>query len=64
MGSMAHLQEAYLNQRADRPDSMVPPALDEVGWMLEELRVSLWAQQLKTAYPVSVARVEQALKDL
>ncbi|XLM22585.1 DUF3418 domain-containing protein, partial [Chromobacterium piscinae] len=25
-------------------------------WMLEELRVSLFAQELKTPYPVSVKR--------
>jgi hypothetical protein len=29
--------------------------------LLEELRVSLWAQQLTTAQPVSVQRVERAL---
>ncbi|MGN6252312.1 MAG: ATP-dependent RNA helicase HrpA [Marmoricola sp.] len=40
-----------------------PPtaALEEVRWMLEELRVSLWAQQLGTAAPVSEARVRKAL---
>ncbi|MCK5091638.1 MAG: DUF3418 domain-containing protein [Gammaproteobacteria bacterium] len=27
--------------------------------MLEELRVSLYAQELKTAYPVSVKRLEK-----
>lgn len=27
--------------------------------MLEELRVSLFAQELKTAYPVSVKRAER-----
>ena len=31
----------------------------EVKWMLEELRVSLFAPELKTAYPVSVQRVEK-----
>lgn len=30
-------------------------------WLLEELRVSLFAQQLKTTEPVSVKRVEKAL---
>jgi ATP-dependent helicase HrpA len=29
--------------------------------MLEEYRVSLWAQQLGTAYPVSDARIRKAL---
>ncbi len=29
--------------------------------MLEELRVSLWAQQLGTAYPVSDQRIRKVL---
>ena len=31
--------------------------LDEFRWMLEELRVSLWAQQLKTPYPIYFKRL-------
>jgi len=40
-----------------------PPgeALRRVRWMLEEYRVSLWAQQLGTAHPVSDERVRKAL---
>jgi ATP-dependent helicase HrpA len=43
---------------------MVSPELAEVGWMIEELRVSLFAQSLGTAYPVSEKRVLQALAAL
>jgi ATP-dependent helicase HrpA len=32
--------------------------------MLEELRVSLFAQQLKTAYPVSVQRLEKLWNEM
>jgi ATP-dependent helicase HrpA len=35
--------------------------VDDVRWMLEELRVSTWAQTLGTPRPVSVARIERAL---
>ncbi|MDA0236968.1 MAG: ATP-dependent RNA helicase HrpA [Proteobacteria bacterium] len=35
--------------------------LIEVRWSLEELRVSLWAQQLKTLYPVSFKRIERSI---
>jgi len=35
------------------------PQLIEFRWMLEELRVSLFAQELKTAYPVSVQRLQK-----
>ena len=38
--------------------------LDEIHWMLEELRVSLFAQQLGTAYPVSVKRIERRWREL
>jgi len=40
------------------------PRLDEIRWMLEELRVSLFAQQLGTAYPVSAKRIEARWKEL
>ncbi|MDR1186527.1 MAG: ATP-dependent RNA helicase HrpA [Bifidobacteriaceae bacterium] len=35
--------------------------LAEVPWMIEELRVSLFAQQLGTAYPVSAKRIRKVL---
>ena len=40
------------------------PELAEIYWMLEELRVSLFAQQLGTAYPVSEKRVKLKLAEL
>ena len=36
----------------------------KLRWMLEELRVSLFAQQLGTSYPVSVKRVKLAVAEL
>jgi ATP-dependent helicase HrpA len=48
----------------DRARGIRSPALEEFRWMLEELRVSLWAQQLKTPYPVSFKRVERAWGEL
>ncbi|MEO6145621.1 MAG: DUF3418 domain-containing protein, partial [Sulfuriferula sp.] len=35
------------------------PALDEFRWQLEELRISLFAQELKTPQPVSVKRLQK-----
>ena len=35
--------------------------LDELRWQFEELRVSLFAQQLKTPYPISLKRLEKWL---
>jgi ATP-dependent helicase HrpA len=36
------------------------PRLDEFRWLLEELRISLFAQELRTPMPVSVKRLQKA----
>ncbi|HET8716162.1 MAG TPA: DUF3418 domain-containing protein, partial [Nocardioidaceae bacterium] len=65
MDVVANLQEAYLHRVEALPAGRPPSAgLVSVRWMLEELRVSLWAQQLGTAYPISDARVRKALDAL
>jgi ATP-dependent helicase HrpA len=38
------------------------PERDAFRWHLEEFRVSLFAQNLKTPYPVSAKRLEEAWK--
>jgi ATP-dependent helicase HrpA len=35
------------------------PRLEELRWQIEELRVSLYAQELKTPYPVSYKRLDK-----
>jgi ATP-dependent helicase HrpA len=40
------------------------PRLDEFRWLLEELRVSLFAQELRTPQPVSVKRLERTWAQL
>ncbi len=42
-----------------RAKGQVDPRLEEIRWMLEEWRVSLFAQELKTAYPVSEKRIRK-----
>ncbi|MFO1323390.1 MAG: ATP-dependent RNA helicase HrpA [Burkholderiales bacterium] len=49
-----------LDRKAGRHD----PGLEAFRWLLEELRVSLFAQELKTPFPVSFKRVERAWADL
>jgi ATP-dependent helicase HrpA len=39
----------------------LPEALAEIPWMLEELRISLLAQPLGTAYPISEKRIRRVL---
>ncbi|RPI45821.1 MAG: ATP-dependent RNA helicase HrpA [Betaproteobacteria bacterium] len=49
-------QRVERNRKAGR----VEPGLEEFRWMLEEQRVSLFAQELRTPYPVSYKRLERA----
>ena len=39
-------------------------ALEEFFWMIEEYKVSLFAQELKTAYPISAKRLEKKIGEL
>ena len=43
-----------------RKEGVSDPELDKFRWMIEELRVSMFAQELKTPYPVSVKRLQKA----
>ncbi len=62
MDQIRDLQEAYLHQVAALPEGRPPgDSLRHVRWMLEEYRVSLWAQHLGTPYSVSDQRIRKAL---
>jgi len=60
--SVAHVTDAW-RRLAELPPALRPPAeeLDELRWMLEELRVSYFAQALGTARPVSEKRLLRAI---
>jgi ATP-dependent helicase HrpA len=45
-----------------RPATTALPAIEQLRWMLEEFRVSLYAQDLKTLTPVSEKRLEAELE--
>jgi ATP-dependent helicase HrpA len=52
--------ERYLKRlEKHRKEGLIDSELITYRWMLEELRVSLFAQELKTAIPVSVQRIEK-----
>ncbi len=63
MNEVAQLQTAYLREVAARK-GVTDPRLQEFRWLLEELRVSLFAQELRTAMPVSVKRLAKAWESL
>ncbi len=64
MDLVGPLQDAYLNRvgalKEGQPESL---ALTRVRWLLEEYRVSLWAQHLGTPVPVSDTRLRKALAE-
>jgi ATP-dependent helicase HrpA len=55
---IAPLQAGWLREMGQRArQGSVPADLEQFGWLLEELRVSLFAQELKTPVPVSPKRL-------
>jgi ATP-dependent helicase HrpA len=55
---IASLQAAWLREVAAQARYGAPSAeLEQFGWLLEELRVALFAQELKTPVPVSAKRL-------
>src|SRR5690606_34855350 len=62
MAVVQRVQREYERRRGSLPaHSRSVAELERIRWMIEELRVSLFAQQLGTAYPVSEQRVYRAL---
>jgi ATP-dependent helicase HrpA len=62
MDQLAGLQEAWLHAVAAVPDGQpVPQHLRDARWLLEEYRVSLFAQQLGTATKVSDQRIRKVM---
>lgn len=53
-------QRYWKYQAQEAKQNLINPEQDDFRWMLEEFRVSLFAQQLKTPYPVSAQRLEKA----
>ena len=46
------------------PERRDDPDVVEIRWMIEEFRISLYAQELRTAYPISAVRILRALDAL
>lgn len=56
------VQDAYEELVRALPPARTKAAdVREIGWQIEELRVSLWAQQLGTPRPVSEQRIHRAI---
>jgi ATP-dependent helicase HrpA len=58
MAELRPLEQRWLKKLAERRGTR-DARLDDFGWWLEELRVGLFAQELKTPQPVSAKRLDK-----
>ncbi|MDP1692317.1 MAG: ATP-dependent RNA helicase HrpA [Burkholderiaceae bacterium] len=63
LAELRPIEQRWLRRLAERRGS-TDARLDAFGWLIEELRVSLFAQELRTPQPVSVKRLEKAWAQL
>ncbi len=61
MTGVHQVEEEYALLRKELPAS---PELAEIRWMIQELRVSLFAQSLGTAYAISDKRIYRAMDEV
>jgi ATP-dependent helicase HrpA len=60
LGEVAPLETQWLREDArQRKSGELDPQLEQFGWLLQELRVQLFAQELRTPVPVSVKRLQK-----
>jgi ATP-dependent helicase HrpA len=63
LAELRPLEQRYLRRLADLKGAS-DARLEEYRWLLEELRVSLFAQELRTPQPVSAKRLEKTWSQL
>jgi len=62
---LASVEQPYRRELAARlRQGAVPAQLEQFGWLVEELRVSLFAQELRTPIPASVKRLAKLWQTL
>ncbi|WP_152362836.1 ATP-dependent RNA helicase HrpA [Microlunatus speluncae] len=62
LATILDCEDAYAALCAAAPPGPLPEEIAEIGWQLEELRVSLFAQRLGTAGTVSAKRIQRAIE--
>jgi len=63
LSELRPLEQRYLRLVAERR-GVHDARLDEFRWLIEELRISLFAQELRTPQPVSVKRLEKTWQQI
>jgi ATP-dependent helicase HrpA len=58
---ISRVEQAYAELCALVPAGRLPGFVEDIGWLIEELRVGLFAQSLRTRVPVSEKRVLAAI---
>ncbi|MCG6568348.1 ATP-dependent RNA helicase HrpA [Tessaracoccus sp. ZS01] len=56
------VEDAYAELTERQPPGPLSRDVEEIAFLIEEFRVSLFAQQLRTAVPVSAKRIRQAIR--
>lgn len=65
MGRVSEFQQAWEHRMDALPEGRPPgERLEQLRWLVEEYRVSLWAQHLGTAVPVSDTRLRKLVASL
>ncbi|MDN6512107.1 MAG: ATP-dependent RNA helicase HrpA [Acidipropionibacterium jensenii] len=64
MAELDPLLDAYDSLCAAQPPGPLPAGVEEIGFLIEELRIQLFAQRLQTTVPVSVKKVRTAISRL
>jgi ATP-dependent helicase HrpA len=64
MNEMAPLLTAFRQWQRQQPPQDWQPAQENFRWLLQELRVGLFAQELKTPMPVSVKRLDKLWREV
>ena len=63
LAELRPIEQRYLRRLAEQK-GVADARLDEYRWLLEELRVSFFAQELRTPQPVSLKRLDKAWQQL
>jgi ATP-dependent helicase HrpA len=56
-------EQRFLRLIAERK-GVLDERLEDVRWLFEELRVSFFAQELRTPQPVSIKRIQKSFEQL
>jgi ATP-dependent helicase HrpA len=63
LAELRPLEQRWLRRQAELKGAS-DPKMDDYRWLLEELRVSLFAQELRTPQPVSAKRLDKAWQQM